>query len=193
MEREALAALDILSIAEGLRVADAMVKEARLEILTASPVTPGRFLIVVAGPVGEVETAHRRALRESGAVHDEIFLPVVHPAVLEAVGLPPLPETLDAVGLFETRSLSSCLAAADKAAKGSAIRLLQIHLSRGIHGKGFIFCEGRQDMVEAALALARAQAAEMWENGVVIANPHAELLARLRSRPWGWLEGQEIL
>jgi microcompartment protein CcmL/EutN len=193
MEREALAALDIHSIAEGLRVADAMVKEARLDLMTASPVTPGRFLIVVAGNVREVESAYRRALRESRDTHDHIFLPVAHPDLFPALSLAPVPERLDSVGLFETRSLSSCLSVADRAVKGTTIRLLQIHLSRGIHGKGFIFCEGRQDMVEAALDLARLQAGEMWVNGVVIANPHGDLLARLRSRPWGWLDEQEIL
>ncbi|MBD3334701.1 MAG: BMC domain-containing protein [Candidatus Eisenbacteria bacterium] len=193
MEREALAALDIGSIAEGLRVADAMVKDAQLDLLTSSPVTPGRFLIVVAGPVGEVESAHRRALREARGVHDEIFLPVVHPDLLAALSLPPFPEEIDAIGLFETQSLSACVAAADRAVKGAEIRLVHVYLSRGIHGKGFIIAEGRQDMVEAALKLARQQAGQMWENGVVIPRPHDDLLNRLRARPWGWLEGQEIL
>jgi microcompartment protein CcmL/EutN len=193
MEREALAAIDIQSIAEGLRVADAMVKSGRVELLTASPVTPGRFLIVVAGPVRDVESAHGRALREARDVHDAIFLPVVHGGVFDALRLDPVPEDLDSVGLFETKSLSSCLSAADRAVKGAAVRLLQIHLSRGIHGKGFIFCDGRQDMVEAALELARQRAGEMWENGVVIPNPHGDLLARLRAGPWGWLDRQEIL
>jgi microcompartment protein CcmL/EutN len=188
-----LAALDLDSIAEGLRVADAMVKEARLELLTASPVTPGRFLIVVAGPVGEVESAYLRAVRQAQGLHDEIFLPVVHPALLDALNLPPVPDDLDSIGLFETLSLSSCLAAADRAVKGARIRLLQVYLSRGIHGKGFIFCDGRQDMVEAALELARQQAGEKWANGVVIPRPHDDLLRRLRVRPWGWLESQEIL
>lgn len=193
MEREALAAVDIHSIAEGLRVADAMVKEARLELMTASPVTPGRFLIVVTGSVREVESAYRRALREARDVHDHIFLPMAHPSLFHALRMESVPEELDSVGLFETRSLSSCLSAADRAVKGTTIRLLQIHLSRGIHGKGFIFCDGRQDMVEAALDLAHQQAGEMWENGVVIANPHDDLLKRIRERPWGWLEEQEIL
>jgi len=193
MAREALAALDIHSIAEGLRVTDAMAKSGRVEIMTASPVTPGRFLIVVAGPVHEVESAYAKAVSEANEVHDDVFLPVVHPAVIEALSLGDVPGDVGALGLFETKSLSSCLSAADRAVKGSAIRLHQIHLSRGIHGKGFILCDGRQDMVEAALALARASAGTMWANGVVIPNPHDDMLARLRARPWGWLERQELL
>lgn len=193
MEREALAALDIHSIAEGLRVADAMAKSGRVEMLTASPVTPGRFLIVIGGAVHEVEAAYRRAVEEVKGLHDEVFLPVVHPHVFRALDVEPVPEHLDCVGLFETKSLSSCISAADRAVKGASIRLLQIHLSRGIHGKGFILCDGRQDMVEAALDLARSRAGAQWENGVVIPNPHEDLLNRLRARPWGWLEEQEIL
>ncbi|MBU1701010.1 MAG: BMC domain-containing protein [Candidatus Eisenbacteria bacterium] len=193
MVREALAAIDIESIAEGFRVADTMVKDARCDLLTCSPVTPGRFLIVVAGPVGEVESAYKRALREARGVNDEIFLPVVHPALIEALALPDIPEDLDALGLFETQSLSSCLAAADTAVKGSTIRLLHVYLSRGIQGKGFILAEGSQDMVEAACTLARRRAGEKWVNGVVIPRPHIDFMKRLRERPWGWLAGQEIL
>jgi microcompartment protein CcmL/EutN len=58
--REALAVLELPEIHPGIYVLDAMVKASQVEVLTSTPIPPGRFLIVISGGVGEVEAAYLR-------------------------------------------------------------------------------------------------------------------------------------
>ena len=82
---ESLGVLECETIHQGLFAIDAMAKEARVTIVAAEPIPPGRFLIVVGGAVGEVEASYRRGLEEAGPLHDRLFLAEVAPGVIEAV------------------------------------------------------------------------------------------------------------
>lgn len=196
-EPEALGVLECETIHAGFRAVDAMAKMAAVRILAADPIPPGRFLIVIGGPVGEIEVSYRRGLETAGPLHDRLFLPEVHPAVLAAVE--PLAraseESQDALGLFEAASVSALLDGADGGTKGANVRLLQVHLARGIAGHAFGVFSGRQDMVEAALALAetRARAHGRWIGSTLLARPDATVASRVRAGRWGFLRGQEIL
>lgn len=198
---ESIAAIESATIHEGVATIDAMAKSARIEILAASPIPPGRFLIVVAGAVAEVEVAFRRALEITLAPFDRLFLPEVAPGVLHAVralaasGGATDPGGVDSLGLFETTSVSAALDAADRGVKGSGSRLLHLHVARGIAGKSVGLFEGRQDAVEAALDLARARAEEHggWVGSTLLARPDDAVARRLLQSPWGFLLGQEIL
>ncbi|MEZ4651157.1 MAG: BMC domain-containing protein [Candidatus Eisenbacteria bacterium] len=207
--REALAVLELPEIHPGLFVLDAMVKEAPIEVLSATPIPPGRFLIVVSGSVGEVEAAYHRgatlAERVAGSVagyaggnltvHDRLFLAEVAPAVLAALRPDRKERDIDALGIFETASVASCLDAADRLAKGADVRLEQLHLARGIAGRSFGVVTGRQDMVAAALELAeeRGEHHARWIGSSLIARPDPSIARRVLGDPWGFFEGQEIL
>lgn len=199
-EREALAVLELPEIHRGLLVLDAMVKEAPIEVLAATPIPPGRFLVVVAGRVGEVEVAYHRGARvaeERGAavLHDRLFLPAVAPEVLAALRPDRRPRQIEALGTFETESVSAALAAGDALVKGADVVLLQLHLARGIRGRCFGLVSGRQDMVEAALAFAaeRSLHHDRWVGSTLIANPAPSVSLRVLAEPWGFFEGQEVL
>ncbi|MCA9759021.1 MAG: BMC domain-containing protein [Candidatus Eisenbacteria bacterium] len=223
--REALAVLELPEIHPGLFVLDAMVKEAPIEVLSATPIPPGRFLIVVTGAVGEVESAYHRGatLAERGGgnvpgnvtgdvmgratghitgqaagrvtVHDRLFLADVAPAVLAALRPDRKEREIDALGIFETASVASCLDASDRLVKGADVRLEQLHLARGIAGRSFGVVTGRQDMVEAALELAeeRGEHHARWVGSSLIARPDPSIARRVLGEPWGFFEGQEIL
>jgi microcompartment protein CcmL/EutN len=192
---ESLAVLECETIHQGMETVDAMAKEARIEILAADPIPPGRFLILVAGPVGEVESSYRRGVEVAGTLHDRLFLPEVAAGVLPALRPGPREGEVDSLGIFESASVSACLDGADRGLKGAQVRLLQLHLARGIAGKAFGIFEGRQDMVEAALDLADAQArAHGRRVGItLLARPEAGLVRRILAAGWGFLEGSEIL
>ena len=217
--REALAVLELPEIHPGLFVLDAMVKESQVEVLSSTPIPPGRFLIVITGGVGEVESAYLRgaALAENpgggaliggtGAsgtsasgtnghtVHDRLFLAEVAPAVLAALRPDRKEREIDALGIFETASISSLLDAADRLVKGTEVRLEQLHLARGIRGLSFGIVTGRQDMVEAALEMARERGEHhaRWVGSSLIARPDPSVARRVLTEPWGFFEGQEIL
>lgn len=214
---EALCALELATIHEGIGILDVMAKAARTEILAATPIPPGRFLIVLGGPVAEVEVAFQRGLEIAYNLHDRIYLPEVHPGVLVAAraleaamvasGGSQRPSgvqrpidsddrgTIDSLGLFETRSICAAFAAADRGLKGTSARLLHLHLARGVAGKGIGLFEGRQDAVEAALELARERAEQHggWIGATLLARPDPDVAARLLRAPWGFFQGQELL
>lgn len=195
---EALGVLETETLHAGFSTVDVMAKTAPVEILAASPIPPGRFLIVIGGRVGEVESSWTRGCEVAGPTHDRLFLPEMDPRVLPALR-PPAGQggepAVDTLGLFETASVSGCLDGADKGLKGAAVSLPQLHLARGIAGKSFGVFSGRQDMVEAALAIAeaRARAHQTWVGASLLARPDAAVARRVLTRPWGFFSGQEIL
>ena len=75
---DALALLELDSVARGLRALDALIKQAPVQMLEANLIEPGRYLILFSGGVAEVEESFRMA-REVGneSVVDKMLLPQV--------------------------------------------------------------------------------------------------------------------
>lgn len=159
----ALLMLEFSSIACGMLAADAMVKRTPVDLIHAGTVQPGRYLVLVGGPVGQVEEA-MQAGKESGGdtLEDTVWLPNVHPDVLAAIHPahrpPPTvhrPPEADSLGIVETRTAPAAIRAGDVAAKGTQIKLLSIRLSDGLGGKGLTLLTGKVSDVEAAIDLVK--------------------------------------
>lgn len=173
----ALALLEFSSIAAGVLAADAMVKKAPLDIIRAGTVQPGRFLVLVGGPVAEVEEAQRAGLDAAPDVlTDHIFLPGVHPDVVRALAGGRSIQPDDALGVIETANVPAAIHAADKGVKGALINLMEVRLADGLGGKGIVLFTGVVADVEAALDLAEAalQPAQMVRR-VLISQLHNEI------------------
>lgn len=184
MTAEALGLLETSSIAAGVRVADEVLKAARVELLEAVPVSPGKFLVVFAGDVAAVEASLAAGRRfAEGHLLDELLLPRVHPGVGPAIAgrsrgsVPPDA----ALGIVETLSVASAVVGADAAAKAAAIRLLEIGAGRGIGGKGFLTLAGDVAAVQAAVDAAGAVAGSRGYHlrTEVLAGPHPDLARRV--------------
>lgn len=173
----ALALLEFSSIAAGVLAADAMVKKAPLDIVRAGTVQPGRFLVLVGGPVAEVEEAQRAGLDAAPEVlTDHIFLPGVHPDVVRALAGGRSIQPDDALGVIETANVPAAIHAADKGVKGALVNLMEVRLADGLGGKGIVLFTGVVADVEAALDLAEAalQPAQMVRR-VLISQLHNEI------------------
>ena len=59
----------------------------------------------------------------------------VHPQVIPALGAVSHVETLGALGILETFSMTAALRAADQAVKSADVQLVEIRLGRGLAGK----------------------------------------------------------
>jgi microcompartment protein CcmL/EutN len=173
----ALALLEVESIARGMVVADAVVKKAAVRILTAGPVSPGKYLLLFAGDVAEVEEGFAEGKRFADALLvDELFLPYAHEALEPAIrkGVRQVPQ--GAVGIVETQTVASALKSADAALKGAAVTMIQAGFARGIGGKGYYVLTGPLDDVEAALqAAAAAISPHLLLHAELITQPHADL------------------
>jgi microcompartment protein CcmL/EutN len=178
MIEPALALLDFSSIATGIQAADAMVKRAQIDTIKAGTVQPGRYLVLIGGTVADVQES-LAAGREVGgdAVLDQVFLPHVHPAVVEAIGGGRLPDATDALGVVETTTVAAAIHAADAGIKGADVRLLELRLADGLGGKGIVLYSGLVADVEAAVEIGVGvlRRPELLVRQVVIPQLHPEM------------------
>ena len=179
---EALALIELASIARGHVVADAMLKRAPVTLLRAEFVSPGKFLVLVAGDVASTDEAYRVGVEVAGdRAVDRLFLPHAHaslwPALTHAARRPPV----DSLGVVETTTVAATLLAADAAAKAAAVELFELQLARGIGGKAFFTVTGPLAEVEAAVeAAVNAIEAALLIATEIIAAPHGDLVTKLR-------------
>ena len=178
----ALGLLELGSIARGMVVADAMVKQAALRLLRVDAVTPGKLLVLVQG--GEQEVAEGLARgRELGreAILDSFYLPnadaALAPAIIGALG----PREVEALAVVETYSVASAIRSADCALKGAAVNLIRMRLARGLGGKSFYLLSGDLDQLEAAQQTIREalDGAAMLLTTELIPRPHPEFVERI--------------
>lgn len=188
-DQSAIALLEFGSIAFGVRAGDAMVKRAPVEIAYAGTVHPGNFLILVAGDVACVDEAFQAGL-ETGTetLLDQLFLPAVHPDVVQALLGRRGPSSGEALGMIETRTAAATLGAADCGLKGAEVSLLEIRLADRIGGKGYCAFSGPLAEVEAAVeaAVNHLASPETLIADVVIPQFHEEMLANIEVSSEFW-------
>jgi microcompartment protein CcmL/EutN len=150
----ALALIEFNSIAIGIRAGDAMVKKAPIASIKAGTVQPGKYLVLITGGVAEVDESLRAGM-EWGAdtVLDTVFLPQVHPAVVQAVGGDRVEGEGAALGVVETYDVAATIQAADAGVKGAEVTLCEIRLADGLGGKAFCVFQGEVQDVEAAVEI----------------------------------------
>ena len=172
----ALLILELESIARGYVALDAMAKRAVVAVLHAEPITPGKFWIALHGGEAELDEALQAGLDVAGGKRiDHALLPYAHLEVLAAVAAGGAVRGVAAdgsVGVLELSSLAASVRAADAALKCATVRLVDLHLARGIGGKGTVVVTGSLEDVEAAVAAGvEAATAASTIATEIIANP----------------------
>jgi len=181
LSEEALALLEVASLARGVVVADAVAKRAQVQLLFCEPVSPGKYLILFAGGVAEVDESQAAGAQAAGdALLDRLFLPQAHEQLLPAIRAGPRGFAHDAAdetaGLIELHSVAAALRSADAACKAAEVRLQLLHLARGIGGKAWFIVRGPLESVEAAVLAATQAAGEgLLAGAEIIARPHGDL------------------
>jgi microcompartment protein CcmL/EutN len=177
VEGFALGALEFSSIAIGILALDEMVKIAPVRIVEARTICPGKYLVVFSGDVASVEYSFKKGY-DTGAefIIDSLFLPMIHPDVLLAIGKIIPTDAWDAIGIIETLSVVSGIEAADRAAKVGGVKILEIRLAIGFGGKSYVKLLGSLDAVQAAMEAGTAIARSKGQlcMSTLIPQPHAE-------------------
>ncbi len=180
LRQPAVACIELTSIARGMRMCDEMAKRADIRVLEAVTTCPGKYLVIIAGEVEQVEQSYNRGLEVAGpAVVDKLFLPNAHPQLIPAIEAIGQVSEVDAAGVVETFAAASGVLAADAACKRAKIDLLELRLARGIGGKAFFTLTG--DLADVQAAVEAAEEVLGKESGMllrteVIARPHAQLV-----------------
>ena len=155
MKFPAIALIELSSIAAGMFAADKMVKRSPIELLHAGTVQPGKYLILVAGGTAEVEESYREALQSAGSdILDVVFLPQVHPRVIDALEGDRVFKKYESLVVLETSTIAAIVRATDAAAKGAQVEVAELRLGSGLGGRGFAILTGERTNVEAAAEVA---------------------------------------
>lgn len=183
---EALALVELDSVARGLRAVDALVKRAEVRIHEANLVEPGKFLVLFSGAVAAVEESYDAACMVGDErVVERMLLPVVHPGVTRGLmGLLDL-EDPDCVGVVEGQHVAGVIQACDRSLKDAQVKLCGLRVAGALGGKAYYVIKGLQHDVEAGLA---AGERVLKKRGTLyglerIARPHPEFLAWLLRPP----------
>ncbi len=178
---DTLGLVESKSIAAGVILADGMMKVADVELVRASTICSGRYMIYVSGDREAVETAVGFA-RESGrSLMGSFVISNVSPQVISVLKKVELAEEGDALGVIESRTVSSGVAAADCAVKRSQIRLLRLVAGQGINGKSYFVISGDVASVEEAVEAARSDLGDRLIEAVVIPRPDPSVVKAITS------------
>jgi microcompartment protein CcmL/EutN len=153
----ALAMLEVGDIPPGLRALDALAKEAEVSVISAGTIQRGHYLILFGGDVEPVEISFQRAMALAGAaVEDAVLLPHAEERIVPSMmrGLIRWPAPGDTLGVVQSGSPPTMLAAVDAALKGAQVELVELRVADGLGGKAIATLWGELVDVEAAIGLA---------------------------------------
>lgn len=182
MMLNAIGLVETNSIARGLEVADIMVKTAEVTLLSAKPICPGKYMVLVAGEVAAVKSSVQAGAALGGNnLVDEFVIPNVYPSIFPAITGSSRIERVDALGAIETFSVASLIVAADAAVKAAAVEPIEIRLAVGLGGKSFVTLTGEVSAVEAAVSAGVATVTEkgLLAGKTIIPSPAQELVINL--------------
>lgn len=170
--------LELKSIARGVQAADDALKSAGISLISAQPVCPGKFELIITGELAQVQASMDK-IRTAYSVNlvDSTLLGRIDPSVIRAL-LGAQPENKKgAVGVIETYSVASGILAADTAVKASNVSILELRSARGVGGKAIVYLTGEIADVGAAVEAGSRYAKEqgLFAGSAVIGSPHEEL------------------
>ena len=175
---KAIGIIECKTISKGYQLSDAILDLVSVEIIMAQPICPGKFVLILAGGVAEIENAVSFAKQEFGPfVIDSTVLGRIEEEVyLSLIGATE-PQQRDAIGMVETFSIAAVIQAADTAVKTSGVEIVELRIARGMGGKCYVLFTGSVSNVEDAVKNSSVQAAEegMLVDTAVIASPHEDL------------------
>lgn len=177
-----LGLLELSSIARGIHATDAMLKAAEVELVMARTICSGKYMVLVAGDLYEVE-ASMAAGREVAAetTIDTLIIADVHPDVYPAISSTNPRPREGAIGIIEAFSVASLVEAIDKVAKAALVEVAECRLAMAMGGKAFLVFTGDVDAVrysmEAGVEVVSKRG--LLVNEVVIPDPRPELFQTL--------------
>lgn len=170
--------LELKSIAKGVQASDDALKSAGVSLISAQPICPGKFELIVTGELAQVDAAVEKIRSTySSYLIDSVLLGRIEPSVVKALlGAQPQPKQ-GAVGTIETYSIASAILAADNAVKAANVEIVELRTARGIGGKGIVYLTGEIADVTAAVEIGSRYARDqgLFVASSVIGSPHSEL------------------
>ena len=180
----AVGIVELSSIAKGFEVQDAVLKSASVRKLLARTICSGKYIVIFAGELADVETGIAVAKETGGAtVINTENITNVDGKVLAGLGggtSLDIPES-GGLAVIETFSAASAIRSADVAVKAADVEVLRIHIAMAVGGKGFVLLTGDIDSLRSALSAALDYMKEegLLVGSALITKPHPDVLKDL--------------
>ena len=178
----AVGAIEIKNIPTGVEACDDALKASGVRLLSAHSVCPGKYEILLTGSISDVQTAidHVKQKFDHHVLDCTLMGRIDQSVIMALMGAQPEVEH-HALGLIETFSAASIIRAADTAVKTAKVEIVDMHLSRGLGGKGVVILTGEVADVTAAVEAGSDYAVQqgLFSSKAVIAAPHEEVWEHL--------------
>jgi microcompartment protein CcmL/EutN len=177
----AIGLMELSSIAKGIEALDAMCKAAGVKPEVHQAISKGKYIIVISGPLGEVDSSMAKGAEVAGnTVIAKHVIRNVHSGALAALNKKIKAPEIEAVGIVETKEALPALFAADAAAKAAFVHVAEVNTGRGIGGKGYFTVVGEPGAVRTAVSAGvKAIGEDAVVSRIVIPNAHEHLGAAI--------------
>ena len=179
---KAIGVIELKCIPKGVEAADAALKSAGVEMVSAHPSCPGKYEIILSGSISNITAAVNHVVtRFDGYVIDSAIMGRIDEQVITALFGTATATPDGALGLVETFSAASAIKCADIAVKTSRVSIYDLRVSRGMGGKGVVMLTGEIGDVSAAVEAASnyARSVASLSATSVIAAPHEDLWSKM--------------
>lgn len=176
---DSLGIAEVKSIASGVLLADAMVKEAEVALIRAQTICSGRFLIFVGGDRSSVSRSIQMAEDSGRSLSGCFVISNITQQLMDVLQNGTAAPFSGALAVVECRNVSAGIAAADTAIKQSAVQLHRLVTGQGINGKSFFVLGGELSSVREGVAAAVASLGTNLLETVVIPRPDAAVVRSL--------------
>ena len=176
---DTLGLVEARTIAAGVAMTDRMLKTAPVELVRASSICSGRYMVQVAGLRADVKESLAAVEDQEPGPVDIQTLSRVSPQVIRALKRQtPVPEGW-ALGIAESRRAVSGIAAADAAVKKADVILARLSVANGINGKSYLVVAGNVSAVTCAVDAACQTLGKSLLDRLVLPRPAPETVRAL--------------
>lgn len=180
--KRSIGMIEYRSIGKAIESTDAMLKAANVSLILSAPQCPGKFISIICGEVGAVESAIKAGKMVGDVfVIEDYIIPNVNEEVFPALTGSAAYDHIDSLGIIETMSAVTSIMAGDIAVKSGNVKLIEIRIARGLGGKGFTILTGELASVKSALGSCEEKLKETGAivSSVLIAAPAKDLVSAI--------------
>lgn len=141
------------SVARGIKVTDSMAKSARINILQASTLCPGKYLTIAEGGISALASAERIAGDEGGRhLFSSFLVSGIDEKITGAIGGRLSGPDSGALGIIEGPQMADLVNSSDIAVDSAPVEFIEYRLARGCGVNSFYIMTGALSALEEAVA-----------------------------------------
>jgi len=147
-----IGAVEFKSIAKGIFVTNEMLKSAKVSLMLATTLCPGKYLTIVEGETSAVEKAVETADRLGGRhVFSSFVINGVNREIIDSISGRSRKVLRGSMGIVESQHMANIISAADVSLDSAEVKIVDFRLGKGCGVNSFYIITGTLAAVDAAV------------------------------------------